>query len=710
MNRKVRALALILVVASLLALMPVAAFAEGEVAKNAEDSSDVTRVDRVNAMGYDFPEEGDTEIPKYKVVYPDGTEEIRYVATEMYDDSRSAPSGSTIVLLSDLYQSNTYIKALQNPEDSDSMDVDTLADLINDKIGIEIAGARTINFDFAGHTIFSEYKQTFFSCGGASTLNIYSSKPGARLIALEENKTSGGAVMTASSGGTINMGDYEDYPGENISTYSAGGFVAGSDVVINVTGITAYRVATDYVSYFGISGHDHTVNFTRVRAFGVGRFLQIATREDKNGGGPGATYGNTWTFQDCVISNIGSPGVVTGSFFRYMADDNKVSFKNTVFDSVGFTCDIYYEHESVFADKEGTIPKLPNETAVIEFDKYCSYNQLPDVKSLADKAEQSSKYAMFKFPELAEGYGERGSNVPDYILSDGLITNVHAIVMNDAYAAENGINDFRMYDLLEDYDDDLSGMFTLPYKGYENDVIEVTWEYQGATSETEYWIKGENPTPYTIDVPRDTRHIQYNTNKIYEDETVALYTVTPQVNITLKSNFTFDSSKMYMNIYIPVFEDLAIDEFVYKMSVAGTATKIKTIKEECELVELDGQQYYKVVTPIEYSRVTDKIILTIDVANRSRTGKSFTITKRISFTEIMKGYLDGEGDASFKKNVGEVVYYINKVSTAPAAIQELGALVNERFADRLKADAEKAEADKNSSSGSFIDNILNIFK
>ena len=37
-------------------------------------------------------------------------------------------------------------------------------------------------------------------------------------------------------------------------------------------------------------------------------------------------------------------------------------------------------------------------------------------------------------------------------------------------------------------------------------------------------------------------------NKIYEDETVALYTVTPQVNITLKSNFTFDSSKMYMNI------------------------------------------------------------------------------------------------------------------------------------------------------------------
>lgn len=707
MKRTLRALSVLMLLALMLTVLLVVGFAAEGDAGAADES---TRLDKINAMGYNFPPEGDTEIPKYKVVYPDGTEYISYVATEMYDDSRSMPSGSTLVLLSDIYQSTSYITELRNPPDTDSMDVNVVADRRDDEVGFTADLEKTVNFDFAGHTIFSEFKQTFFSCKGAATLNVYSSEPGARLIALVEGKDTGGSVITLSSG-NANIGDLLDengeivYPGENLSTYSAGGFVV-SGGVLNVTGITAYRVATDYVSYFGISGNNAVANFTRARFFGVGRYLQIATRED--GGKEGAIYGNVFTFQDCVISNIGSPSVVTGAFFRYMADDNEVYFNNTIFDTVSFTCDRYYEHEGI-VDKFGN-PLRENKTAVVAFDKYCSYNQLPDVNSIIDKAENSSKFAIFKFPELPEGYGVRGSGVPEYLLSDGLITDVSAIVFDAEYKAANGIHDYRMHNLLEDYD--LAGMYTLPYVGYEDDVVEITWEYQGVTSEPELWIKGENPTPYTIDVPRDTRHIQYNTNKVYEQDGIAFYTVSPKVNVSLKMNFTF-SDKVYINAYIPVYDDLAIDEFVYRLSIAGVVTKIADIKENSELVELDGQQYYKVVSPVEYARITDKLVVTVDVANRSKTGKSFTITKRVGFTELMATYLDsGETDA-FKEAVGDVLYCIYQNSSNLAAAPELDALVNERFAARIEEDKRLAEeaAKANESGGiaAIIDKITGLF-
>ena len=242
MNKRIKLISLILLVGVILSVLAVAAFAEGS------DEDQVNRVDVVNAMGYDFPDEGDTEIPKYKIIYPDGSEYVSYVAIDMYDDSLAAPAGSTFVLLSDLYQSASFIAKHRAPLDENDVMTDTYLDRSNDCISIyhyaEASYAEdgslirdVLNFDFAGHTIFSDYKgdKNFFDVSGASAvLNIYSSKPGARLMLFQEGSTTSGSVLGTSSGATVNLGDYLDengeivYPGENLSTYSAGGLSLGS--------------------------------------------------------------------------------------------------------------------------------------------------------------------------------------------------------------------------------------------------------------------------------------------------------------------------------------------------------------------------------------------------------------------------------------------------------------------------------------------------
>ena len=215
-----------------------------------------------------------------------------------------------------------------------------------------------------------------------------------------------------------------------------------------------------------------------------------------------------------------------------------------------------------------------------------------------------------------------------------------------------------------------------------------------------------------MEIPRDTRHIKYVAEKFMDNGEVAYYRVTPKVNISLKMSFTFDD-KVYINTYIPVYDDLAIDEFVYRISVAGVVTKIADIKENGELIELDGQQYYKVISPIDYSRATDKLVVTVDVANRSKTGKSFTVTKRVGFTELMASYLDGSESEEYKSAIGDVLYCIYRTSSNIGALPELKALAEERFAARIEEDRRLAEAaEKENESGGIsglIGKISGIF-
>ncbi|MBR7117374.1 MAG: hypothetical protein IKC87_06675 [Clostridia bacterium] len=700
MKKFTRAISVLLILALAVSLLSVTAMAKGQTGTVAEkdpvilndsvllaetvadNGGNLSRAEVYSRMGYNFPEEGDTTVPKYKLIYPDGKEEIRYDLSKMADDTKTTPSGTTLVLLSDIYESTTYIEN----------------NLVS-SIGCAVGSGRTFNFDFAGYTILTEHKKTFFEVANGGVLNIYSSIPGAKLVMGVERKTTGGSIITVSTDGTANIGDFGEYPGENLSTYSAGGYGVTTRSKLTVKGVNIYRVFTDYVGFFTLSGHNAEVLFERCRAFGVGRYLQIACREDIT---PGAAYSNTMLFKDCVLSNIGSKEVTSGQFFRYIADDNVINFEHTIFDQVSFSCQKYYSHDNI-VDLEGN-KLLPCQTAQINLDKYCSYNQVPDVISLKNQAETSDKAAMFHFPELAEGYGEKGSTVPEYILTDGLVTNVCSMVVEES-VIKNGYMDLTIRNLTEE-GEDISGMFALPYLGYEEDVVQVTWNFEGASSSTdEYWIKGVTPIPYRLNVPDDTDYIKYVIECDYSDDDIALYTISPEVNVTLKCNFNF-AKEATVNVYVPDFEDFPINEFVYRMSIAGTVVRISDILENSETVMIDGLKYYKVSVSIPYSRITDTMYISVDVANATATSSAFTASKKIDFASLLIDYCNGDGTDEFKNNVREVLWVIYKNSTSPLALPKIAAYVEEYFKSRLEE--EKAAAEKGQ--GGFLDGILNAFK
>ena len=647
-------------------------------------------VDSLRAMGYDLPYEGDTETPKYKIIYEDGTEDISYEMTDLYLDLYNLKVNATVELLSNLYLSEKYYQSLR----TNGLFSRSLAVSINHNIDFK--------FDFAGYTIFTEHKVTFFSISGGATAHVYSSRPGAMLINLDEGTTKGGNVITVNSASTAYFGDYGEYPGSNLKTYSAGGFGTNGSGKLYVTGIDCYRAATDYVGYFTVSGHDSVLSFENVRAFGVSRYLQIAFREDGDNGA-GRCYNNLVSFKNCVISNIGSQGVVTGSFFRYIADDNNVTFEGCVFDNVSFGCEKYYEHENI-KDVDGN--RLREcKTAVVSLDKYCSYNMLPDVKSITDKAytESSdgkitviSKFAMFQFPELAPGYGLNNSGVPKYILANGLVNGVECFLLSD-----DGKHDFTMIAS----DEDISGMFCLPYKGYEEEVREVIWSFKGTSyNEQEYWIKGYTPVPYRLNVPKDTEYIQYIIEEIYSDEEVAYYSINPKVNLTFKLNYTF-SDKIYTNVYVPIFDDFPVNQMVYRMSVAGTTIKQGDLLLS-EIVEIDGRQYYKVVVPVTYEMMTESMYVSVDVPNSGGTGVGFTISKKVDFLGLMKSYLDGDYDEKLKADISEVLYIIYKKASNAAVIPGIVELVEDIFAERIEAEKNPPAAEKPTKEPSIIDKIL----
>ena len=681
---------------------------EGEITPpttNSPDSGDIVpadtkaHVDELRTMGYDLPYEDDLTTPKYKIIYEDGTEYVSYDALNLYRDVYSIDKNATVELLSNLYHSTTYHKALKTAG-------------INDKsLQVIIDKNIEVNFDFAGYTVFTEYKVAFFSISGGAEVHIYSSRPGAMLINVEEGKTTGGNVITVNSASVAYFGDYGEYPGSNLKTYSAGGFATNGTGQMYVTGIDCYRAATDYVGYFTMSGHDSVLSFENVRAFGVSRYLQIAFRQDGGANtvtnNDGSVYNNHMIFKNCVLSNIGSQGVVTGSFFRYMADDNNVTFEGCIFDNVSFGCEKYYEHENA-VDREGNRIR-ECKTAVVSFDKHCSYNMLPDVNGMKDKAETVngdkvtviSKFAMFHFPELAKGYGLNNSGVPKFILANGLVSGVDCFILNDFTANPEGKNDFTMITATED----ISGMFCLPYKGYEEEVREVIWSFKGTSyNEQEYWVKGYTPVPYRLNVPKDTDYIKYVIEEIYSDDEVAYYSISPKVDLTFKLNFTFHD-KVYTNVYVPVYDDFTIEQMVYRMSVAGVTVKQSEVLAS-EIVEVEGQQYYKVVVPVEYDMVNEAIYINVDVPNAGNTGVSFSISKKVDFVSLMKSYIEGDYDKKLKDDLSEVLYVIYKKAVNPAIIPGITEIVEDIFAERIEAEKNASAEKKPDAEPSIIDKIL----
>lgn len=644
MKKILMILGIVLVLALSAGALTVASFAE-----------EAPEVDKFAAMGYDFHEDDDT-YPKYKIIYPDGTELVRYQSVHISRDTAGysilgeadyvepIPDGSTVVLLSDIYIPNT-----------------------EEQIGgsgtlFQCSGGRTLNFDFAGYSIICEYKGTMFSSSGmGSVLNVYSSKPGSIISCVTHSK-SGSMLLNANSLGALNFGTVGEHSGKNLAAYTAAAAVANNGTV-NITDCNVYRMADDHTAYIATRGIDSTINIKGVGVYGVVRDIQIATSNKGN-----ETTGSVINVEDCVIANIGDAGAITGDFLRYIRDDTAIHFKNTAFDHIQFTVDKYYYRQEPLVDEEGK----PLPTAVVSIDENCSFYVLPN----PDRA-----HSIVKFPQLATSNAEL--KVPKWVFVNRVGENIKYPTMIDkAASADNPTIDHDY--TLKEHPERVAGIYTFPYKGFEEHSTEISWDFNGVYT-TEWWKLGEIPYPYSFRVPKDTEYIQYvvtDPEPVYE---FAFYTVAPKVNLTFHYNFTLSSS-LYVNVYVPVINSSNASEVVTRV-IAGGEVATKENIAEAKTVDIGGEKFYKVAIPIDYSRVSEKMTLSLNVMDVA------TISAKLSMVDIVNGFLDGDGTPEFKNCIKGFLYTVKERTEATGA-QTPGwvmAIIEKRYPENIikEEDAEK---------------------
>lgn len=630
----------------ILLLLLILTVSVGVVAASAEDGEVDELYERFAPMGYEF-HEYDLTVPKYKVIYPDGTEVIRYDSSTLHFESTGRgvegdedyimkmPDGSTIQLMSDIY----YLYGFESDE---SLQI------------VSIGDGRTINFDFAGHTFMRETKNTtmFVATGKNSTINAYSTKPGANLILLMKNSTTkAGNVATAESNATINIGSFGGTTGRNLSTYTGCACNVRTGATINFQDVDLYRMANDHTGFFCMRSSRGTLNLDRVHAYGVVRDLQIHTGADYT------ARGVVINVRDSIMANIGAAGSTFGAFFRYLCDGNVINFQNTAFANVQMTIDTY---KTVYGENESADSV---ETIAINFDNKCSYSKLPVPESLANSN-------IFHFPDLAI----TDDAAPTCIYVNGAAVDAKYFNTGDPSPTNDGNSNYTM----NDHPKAITAPYIFIYEGYEDDVALVCWDIDGTTEE-QYWLIGETPYPHDMKIPADTQYVKYEIEDPYPvTADGAFYTITPRVNIGFKYNITF-AKDFIVNFYIPVLDGIEIDDLIEDVLV-GTNTIDNDIIKESEIVTIDGKEYYKVISAIPYNKITDTLRFSVDFYGTSKQKAQFSVSAKVSLPEVLESYLDGDYTDALKNRVKGSLYAIRDSRKTPStALTGIYALIEKKF-------------------------------
>ncbi len=607
MKKILKVLGLVLALALCIGIFAVCIFAD-----EADDDS-------ARYAGYEFHED-DLTIPKYKITYPDPNdsektvEKISYISGNLGKDVADAPSGAKVTLLCDIYEDGD-----RNATETD-----------DDNIGMSIA-SKKLDFDFAGHKILTERKATLFSASN-STLNIYSSKPGAVAITLDDNSTDGGCFLAASSSAKVNVGRYtETVDGEEVTyshkirTYSACALSLGG-CVVNVYNCDLYRAGTDFTSFIRATGAAKLL-LENVRAIGSHRDLQFSI-----GSAGAATRGAVFTIRNSYMANMSNIG---GHFIRYFSPGSEIHFENTAFDQISFTIEKY--HTEGANDKPG----------VISLDEKCSFHKLPTLNS-------ANMHAVFRLPELADRSGASGEEVPEYIYVNRTQEDILFINVTDFKDGSPDNHSYTFTDYQKPDGSPLGSRYTFAYEGYDEYATQIIWMHN-AKSFYQWWILGEIPYPYDLKVDSQTDYIKFVTDNPEPVTEYALYYVTPVVDLDFKYNITLTSDFLF-NLYVPAVSGTSsASDILSKVNVGGTpAIEIAKAK----TVTIDGEKYYKIVTAIPYSRILEKLNVVVDVVVPGKGGGKVTLSTKLDMLELVNGYLDGDGTPEFKESIKGFVYLV----------------------------------------------------
>ena len=585
-----------------------------------------------------------SDTPRFKLVLEDGTEKIYYISTDLASVAEAAPNNATIVLLSDIFY----------PYYSDGQ---TAAR----GISVKVSGGKHLNFDFAGYDIIAETKITMFEATDSgvvlnpdgsqkldeygnpvtrySSLDIYSSQPEANLFLGQKNSDSyGGCVLMSRAGTTINFGDHGEYSGKNINTYSACFVNLYSYSVVNVSGASIYRMIKDWVGFIYCRSGNSTLNIKDARVFGVNRDIQFAF------GSKGTVAKNVnVTVENTLFATLAMPDqTYSGNFIRYISDGVNVQFKNCAFDRIPFSVETYTK------STDETVPKVS-----VHFDKNCSFEKLPNV----DRDD------IFKFDKIPS-YDVK-ENTPDCVYVNDITT----------YPIKYGqFNNGADHDYeLKEYETEVGGRVKFTNSGYEEEATEIIWYYNNEAI-PEWWELGSTPYPFSINIPTNSKFVEYivgDLTPVYEG---ASYDIVAKRKFPVKFNMTL-SSKLKVNVYVPVYEDINLNTYVQRVSVGTNTISAQEITNNLKPITLDGEKYYKIVFEYDYFKVPKSLNIILEISG-ARGAKSFSEYYPINVANYAKDFLTGDYSDDLKADIKGLMYkivdsYTEKKTTPPKEFKEL---------------------------------------
>ncbi len=534
---------------------------------------------------------------KYKVVAPNG-EETFYNDIKLGAAVTAAESGSTIVLLDDILQ--PFV----------SEDESAAAD-----IGMKLVGGKTINFDFAGHTLISEQKMTLFVAEDDGTVfNIYSSKSGTKVfLGRLGSANKGGGLLRASYGSTINFGTYGEYDGKNISTYTANGCTVFEDSVINIKGVSMYRMMNDWIGFLFLRASNTTLNIEDARIIGVYRGIELAF-------GNNVLVSNAnFTAKNTLFANLEVEGSEGGDIFiRYISDGSNAIFESCVFDNMKFTCNGYtaYDPEKHTAANPEDHPR-----ASVVLDATCAFSDKP--------ADIDYDSRVYKFPTFSFS---QNPDAPNHI-NVNRFTN-EPVEYNQFRAI--GGHDYTM----RTYNKPVGARYMFTTSGYETKATEVTWVF-GTSFSTEWWAIGDMPVPDENTIPADTDYIKYKVNGEPVSEINNFFEVTVERKYSIIYNLTAKEN-LAVNVYIPKFEGMPLKNLLKNVVIGKNTFTAKNITDLNNVVNIGGKEYYKISTEYAWSEVPERVRVDFNIYG-AKTDVIFTESHTIVLIDEIDKAISANG-------------------------------------------------------------------
>jgi len=553
--------------------------------------------------------------PVFVVIDADGKETNYYSPYELHSASMNMKDGSTMRLLEDIYLT----------------DVNRVSGVVFlPKGGIEQPDGsikqRELYFDFAGHMVaYTADANWLFGLNSSNVkLNVYSSKPGATYFGvLTTTSLKGGGFATIGGENCeLNVGDFGEYSGNNISSYS-GCFINISDETstINVNGGNYYRYTTNFIGFMIVRAGGGTINLNNANFMGTTGIVEF------NFCGSGALA--QINANNCIFANLQgltSADVLTGAIIRRLYSDSIVNFNGCAFSDVD-----YYIKEAPEAETKGY--------GTVRFDINCVYNDMPN--SFANYM----KYPIGK----------------DIVNANRNITGAKYPIIT---------LETQSFDLIP-YEREIRGKYAL---AEEEDIFDISWEYLGKQLPTEQWLRGEVPVP-PFDIPEDTEYVKYKVDEILPVTDHAYYSVSVQRNFKMFYNYDLHSA-LDLNVFIPKCDVIS------KVTLGGK-TYTKDALSKLAYVTVGGVEYYKLsVEGIAFSNCTDNVKLDVTMIGNDESQTPFTESKMLNLAKYSEALLNDADKASVHGTLKtmlehiETVYKNNK-KTLPEAYRKLLASVRE---------------------------------